>query len=165
MKYFFLFIAFYISQPLFAQKSFDAKKNEVLRYIERNFELENSNVPNKNPELFVYTISIDAEGNIQNVYTLILDSLSYSKQVFQMADSIKSKFSFVKSGIPEFSQLIIPVLIIHSKEDDTISNYEQTILNITDFFGQLSKYKLKKVLVSRIAIVNQFALAKEIHDD
>jgi hypothetical protein len=153
MKYFFAFILIILFQKSHAQKDFEAKKNEVLKYIERNFDIDDNKTPSQKPEFFSYIISIDPQGEIQKIRVLSLDSLSHTFQIYQIADSIKAKYKFGKLDI---SELIIPVLIVHSNDNDNVSDNEKAILRVADFFDSLSKCKIKTTAVSRIAVLSRF---------
>lgn len=79
----FLIILCYIlfTEFSYSQNQFEPNVNKIIHLIERNIKVNEINKNDSRIEFFIYDISINQNGNILEVHTLILDSLCNSENV------------------------------------------------------------------------------------
>lgn len=153
-KYFLLFVFFLLNQTLFAQNDFEVKVNKLIGYIERNIHISENLSDSNVVDFFVYDISIDSNGAISSVHTLILDSIRQVAQIFKLAKSIRNNFFFNK---PIYSKLLIPVQVNYNTDDELISERDITILGTIRLFENFPRCDIRNTFITRIVSINSFS--------
>jgi hypothetical protein len=144
---------FLLNQTLFAQNDFEVKVNKLIGYIKRNIHTSENLSDSNVIDFFVYDISIDSNGAISSVHTLILDSIKQATQIFKLAKSIKNNFFFNK---PIYSKLLIPVQVNYNTDDELISKRDITILGTIKLFEDFPRYDIRNTFITRVVSINSF---------
>ena len=147
-----ILFCFIVSRDSYSQNHFEEKKNKLLGFIERTFNIENTDNDEKTFDFFVYDISIEDNGDISEIHMLIMDSLYCLFQASQISDNLKNKFSFKKSA---YNKLLIPVLIIYTSGDEASEKNKIKIFETIKVFETFSKCNLKDTYITRTVLLNR----------
>ena len=134
-----------------AQKPSDKNAANIVKYIERNLDVNDFVGDSTGCDFFIYDISVDKKGFIESIHTIIMDSIKSSAKVFNIANNIKSTFHF---SLTNYKKVYIPVVIVYEGEKGVLQKNSKSVLETFNLFMLLSKVKKEGVLISKAASVH-----------
>jgi hypothetical protein len=142
----------FLHSLVIGQTSFEGKAAEIRRYIERNMNATDVKTAEVSIEFFVYDFLLDSTGNIISQKMLLLDSSTCIAQARNVAAAITSKYTFPKS---KYRKVFLPVIIIHSGNENEQTNEDLAVLATAKVFELLSKKTLENIFITKHALIQQ----------
>ncbi len=152
-KYYIILCFILYSNSLSAQNRNDTNILVVQKYISTNFNIPIIRHEQGKIDFFIYNIFIDSSGNIQSIYSLILDSTECKKEIFRVSDSIKEKFKFV---FLKNSVILIPISIVYSSCDYIKAENLKNISTYLNFLKEISKCYIPNLYITKELVLNSF---------
>ena len=153
-KWHFLFLQIFFFLNVSAQDSIEAKASKIITYLERNIQASDAKEIGKPSDFFIYDISLGNLGEISSINILLMDSLTCILQIRQIASYIKSNYIFPVSKV---KKIFIPVLIVHSGNDEEPSASDKALMETVGFFENPSMKTTGTVYITRRASIIRIA--------